>query len=48
VLAENLENELVGAALGGGKLRSNVYRTEDEDWREVTVSGRVKKGLVPI
>ncbi len=34
---DDLENDLVGSSVGGGKLRSNVYRTEDDDWKEITV-----------
>ncbi len=38
VYTDDLEDDLVGASVGGGKLRSNVYRTEDKNWKEVMVS----------
>ncbi len=46
--AQDLEDDLVGTAMGGGKLRSNVYRTEDQDWKEITVSQQIRRRLTQL
>ncbi len=38
VSTAELDNDLVGESLSNTKLRSNVYITEDQDWKEVKVS----------
>ena len=37
VLTSELEDDLVGETLAHSKLRSNVYFTEDQEWKEVKV-----------
>lgn len=43
VFGRELEDDLVGTSLGNTKLRSNEYHTENEEWKEVVVSGLIKK-----
>ena len=42
VKADDLADDLVGPSVAGTKLRSNVYHSEDRDWRDVKVR-RVKQ-----
>ena len=44
VKADDLADDLVGPSVAGTKLRSNVYHSEDRDWRDVKVR-RVKQLL---
>lgn len=37
VFSSDLEDDLVGTTVAGTKLRSNVYNTENEDWKEILV-----------
>jgi hypothetical protein len=37
VSGRELEDDLVGVALSGSKLRSNVYNTENSEWKEIVV-----------
>ena len=37
VKADDLADDLVGPSVAGTKLRSNVYHSEDRDWRDVKV-----------
>eukprot|EP00094_Tigriopus_californicus_P003735 TCALIF_03595-PA protein Name:"Similar to Tgfbi Transforming growth factor-beta-induced protein ig-h3 (Mus musculus)" AED:0.52 eAED:0.52 QI:7/0.6/0.33/0.66/0.8/0.66/6/0/1902 len=37
VLGRDLEDDLVGTSLSGSKLRSNLYLTESQDWKEILV-----------
>jgi hypothetical protein len=41
VSTPELENDLIGQTLSNAKLRSNVYLTEDQDWKEVKVRTNV-------
>ena len=34
----DLDDDMVGPSMEGTKLRSNVYRTENADWKEIDVS----------
>lgn len=38
VLGNDLEDDLVGSAISGAKLRSNIYHTENDNWKEIVVS----------
>ena len=37
VATSELDNDLVGESLSHSKLRSNIFLTEDQDWKEVEV-----------
>ena len=37
VFGKDLEDDLVGSTIGNTKLRSNIYHTEDENWRDIKV-----------
>ncbi len=39
VFGPDLEDDLVGTTIGDTKLRSNIYYSENEHWKEVVVSG---------
>ena len=36
--SSDLDDDMVGPSIAGTKLRSNVYRTENGDWKEIEVS----------
>ncbi len=38
VFGPDLEDDLVGTTIGDTKLRSNIYYSENEHWKEVVVS----------
>ena len=38
VRSADLADDLVGPSAAGTKLRSNVYQSEDRDWKDVKVS----------
>ena len=38
VRSRDLADDLVGPSAAGTKLRSNVYQSEDRDWKDVKVS----------
>jgi hypothetical protein len=38
VFGTDLEDDLVGTTISDTKLRSNVYLSENDDWKEVVVS----------
>ena len=44
VFGRDLEDDLVGASIGDTSLRSNVYSTENDEWKEIvikTINGAV-------
>ena len=46
VASVDLDDDMVGPSMEGTKLRSNVYRTENADWKEIDVSKSTIEKLI--